>query len=211
MRLILPPLPYAADALEPYLSRRTLATHHGHHHSAHVSKARVLTQGTSLEGQELEKIVDIAATRNAALYNAGAQAWNHAFYWASMHPGGGGAATGAMAELVEASFGSQNSFNEQFMSLVNDFFGSGWIWLALDQDTLRLLATPNADSPMSQGLSPLLALDMWEHAYYLDYEHRRSDYAAAFLAHLADWNIANRRLQAATARANRRMAAGASR
>jgi Fe-Mn family superoxide dismutase len=206
MRLILPPLPYSVDALEPYISRRTLAAHHGHHHSAYVSKARVLTQGTSLEGQDVEKIIDSASSKNVPLYNAGAQVWNHAFYWASMRPGGGGAAQGAVAELVEHAFGSQSSFNEQFMTLANDVCGSGWVWLVLDQDTLRLMPTSNADNPLSQGVSPLLVLDLWEHAYYLDYEHRRSDYVAAFLAHLVDWNIANRRLQAAMARRSARVA-----
>jgi Fe-Mn family superoxide dismutase len=165
-----------------------------------VSKARVLTQGTSLEGQDVEKIIDGAYSRNVPLYNAGAQVWNHAFYWASMRPGGGGAAHGAIAALVEEAFGSQSSFDEQFSSLANDFFGSGWLWLVLDQDKLRLIATSNAENPLSQGLAPLLALDLWEHSYYLDYEHRRSDYIAAFLAHLIDWNSANRRLQASIAR-----------
>lgn len=195
MKLILPRLPYAADALEPYISRRTLAAHHGHHHSAYVSRARVLTQNTSLEGQDVEKIIEDTFARNAPLYNAAAQVWNHAFYWASMRPGAGGAAHGTVAALIEEAFGGQSAFNEQFISLAGALFGSGWLWLVRDQDTLRIVATSNADNPTSQGLSPLLALDLWEHSYYLDYEHRRSDYAAAFLAHLVDWNSVNRRLQ----------------
>jgi Fe-Mn family superoxide dismutase len=160
----------------------------------------MLTQNTSLEGQDVEKIIESAHSRNAPLYNAAAQVWNHAFYWASMRPGGGGAAHGTVAALIEEAFGSESAFNEQFTSLAGALFGSGWLWLVLDQDRLRIVATSNADNPTSQGFAPLLTLDLWEHSYYLDYEHRRLDYVAAFLSHLVDWNSVNRRLQTAMAR-----------
>lgn len=197
MSLTLPPLPYAIDALEPHISRRTLAAHHGHHHAAYVAKARALTQRTPLESAELDDLVIASASQDRRLFNAAAQAWNHAFYWQSMRPGGGGAAHGAIAECIEQSFGSQSTFNQQFVAAASDHFGSGWIWLVLDGGRLRILATDNADNPLVAGAAPLLTLDVWEHAYYLDYEHRRLDYIAAFLAHLIDWDFANRRLKAA--------------
>jgi superoxide dismutase, Fe-Mn family len=194
MALSLPPLPYAIDALEPYMSRRTLAAHHGHHHAAYVEKTRALTLRTPLESANVEDVVLASSSTDRRLFNASAQVWNHAFFWNCMRPGGGGPARGAIAERIERSFGSQGAFNRQFVTAATDHFGSGWVWLALDGNGLRILTTDNAETPWVKGPRPLLTLDVWEHAYYLDYEHRRLDYVATFLAHLIDWDAVNQRL-----------------
>ena len=203
MSITLPELPYALDALEPHLSRRTLAAHHGHHHAAYVAKARALIQGTLLESASLEDIVLSSAGSNIALFNAAAQAWNHALYWRSMIAGGGGEAHGQVAQLIEENFGSQRAFGQQFVAAAADQFGSGWVWLVLDGNRLRLTATSNAETPLVTTAATLLTIDVWEHAYYLDYQHRRLDYIAAFLGHLVDWNGANERLTRALSSAAR--------
>jgi superoxide dismutase, Fe-Mn family len=194
MSITLPPLPYALEALEPHLSRRTLAAHHGHHHAAYIAKTRALIQRTPLESAELEEVVRSSAQQNKALFNASAQAWNHAFLWQSMRPGGGGEARGAIAEAIEASFGSQRAFSQQFVTTAGDQFGSGWAWLVLENNRLQILATANADTPLNTTQVPLLTIDVWEHAYYLDYQHRRLDYIAAFLGHLINWDFASQNL-----------------
>ena len=194
MSITLPALPYALEALEPHLSRQTLAAHHGHHHAAYVAKTRALIQGTPLESASLEDIVLSSVGRNSALFNASAQAWNHAFYWRSMTPGGGGEAQGKVAQLIDDGFGSQQTFNQHFVAAASDQFGSGWVWLVLDGSRLRLTATSNAETPLVTKVVPLLTIDVWEHAYYLDYQHRRLDYIAAFLGHLVDWDFANQNL-----------------
>lgn len=193
MNITLPPLPYAVDALEPHISRRTLSAHHGNHHAAYVAKTRALIR-TPPESTSLEDVVRASATQNKALFNASAQAWNHAFLWQSMRPGGGGEARGAVAQAIEASFGSQRVFSQQFISAAGDQFGSGWAWLVLEDDRLQIVATPNAETPLTSAQRPLLTIDVWEHAYYLDYQHRRLDYIAAFLGHLINWDFANQNL-----------------
>jgi superoxide dismutase, Fe-Mn family len=200
MSLTLPPLPYALDALEPHISRRTLATHYGRHHAAYVEKTRTLLRRTGREDATYEEIVRSSAI-GSPLFNAAAQAWNHAFLWHSMCPGGGGAARGAIAPLIDASFGGHTAFFQQFVTVAGDQFGSGWTWLVLDGSRLRIVATPNAETPLVTSLVPLLAIDVWEHAYYLDYQHRRLDYIAAFLAHLVNWDFVNRNLGSAADRA----------
>lgn len=198
MSLEFPPLPYAPDALEPYISRRTLAAHHGYHHAAYVEKTRALVRGTSLESASLEAIVrSRTEPAGQALFNSAAQAWNHAFYWRSMRPGGGGDADGEVAQLIEDEFGSQRAFSQEFVTAAGDQFGSGWAWLVLDGNRLRITATPNAETPLTTTQVPLLTIDVWEHAYYLDYQHRRLDYIAAFLAHLVNWQFVNFNLRSA--------------
>lgn len=200
MKLSLPALPYALDALEPYLSRHTLATHHGRHHAAYVEKTRRLVQHTSLESASLEEIVRVSALRHdRSLFNAAAQAWNHAFFWKCMRPGGGGEAHGRIAELIEEGFGSQRAFGQEFVTVAGDHFASGWAWVVLDGDRLRITATANAETPLTTAESPLLTVDLWEHAYYLDYKQSRMDYIAAFLGHLVDWDFADRNLAIASA------------
>ena len=198
MSLTLPLLPYALNALEPHISRRTLAAHHGYHHAAYVERTRALIRRTALESASLEDIVRASATPTGrALFNAAAQAWNHAFYWQCMCPNGGGEARGAIAPLIEAGFGSQTAFNQEFVAAASNQFGSGWAWLVLDGKRLRITATSNAETPLITAKVPLLTIDVWEHAYYLDFQHRRLDYIAAFLAHLINWDFVNHNLAAA--------------
>lgn len=198
MSLTLPRLPYPIDALEPHLSRRTLGIHHGQHHAGYIEKARALVRRTPLESASLEEIVLASAQpTGSALFNAAAQAWNHAFYWRSMRPGGGGEARGVIAQLIEDGFGSQREFSQQFITAAGDQFGSGWAWLVLDGNRLRITATSNAETPLVTAQVPLLTIDVWEHSYYLDYQNRRLDYVAAFLAHLVDWEFANDNLSLA--------------
>ncbi|MEX2150884.1 MAG: superoxide dismutase [Steroidobacteraceae bacterium] len=192
MNVTLPALPYALDALEPFVSRRTLAAHHGKHHAAYVEKTRRLVRGTALETASLEQIVQVSAKQlDRSLFNAAAQAWNHAFFWKSMRPGGGGEARGRVAELIEERFGSQRAFGQEFVTVAGDQFGSGWAWLVLDDDRLQITATSNAETPLTTPQLPLLTIDLWEHAYYLDYQNRRLDYIVAFLGQLVDWEFAN--------------------
>jgi Fe-Mn family superoxide dismutase len=168
-----------------------LSAHHAHHHAAYVAKTRALIQHTPLESASLEDVMRSSAEHDKPLFNASAQAWNHEFYWRSMRPGGGGEARGAIAQLIEDSFGSQRAFSQQFVAVVGDQFGSGWAWLVLDDGRLRITATSNAHTPLITTQLPLLTIDVWEHAYYLDYEYRRLDYIAAFLGHLINWDFAN--------------------
>ena len=191
MSITLPPLPYALGALEPHISRHTLSAHHGHHHAAYIAKTRTLIQRTSLESASLEDIVRSSAEHDRTLFNASAQAWNHEFYWRSMRPGGGGEAHGAIAHLIEDSFGSQQAFSQQYVTIAGDQFGSGWAWLVLEDGRLRITATSNAQTSLITTQVSLLTIDVWEHAYYLDYEYRRLDYIAAFLGHLVNWEFAN--------------------
>jgi len=193
MSLTLPPLPYALDALEPHVSRRTLATHHGRHHAAYVEKTRALVQRTAIEGASLEEIV-LSSPIGSPLFNAAAQAWNHTFLWHSMCPGGGGAARGAIASLIDESFGGHTAFCQQFVTVAGDQFGSGWAWLVLDGARLRIVATPNAETPLVTNLMPLLTIDVWEHAYYLDYQNRRPDYVNAVIDKLLNWDFAAQNL-----------------
>jgi len=201
MSLSLPPLPYASAALEPHISRRTLAEHHGFHHAAYVERTRALIQRTPLESATLEEIVRASAPEGSALFRCALQAWNHAFYWNGMRPGGGGPASGAIAALIAASFGTQRAFNQQFVQVAGDQYGSVWLWLMLDGGQLRIITTADAGTPLTGSAVPLLALDLWEHAYYLDYQHRRLDYIAAFLAHLVNWDFVNAAVAAAVTRA----------
>ncbi len=190
--LDLPPLPYADDALEPHISARTMGFHHGKHHAGYVSKVNGAVAGTDLEGSTLEQIVRTAAgdPDRAALFNSAAQAWNHGFYWNSMKPGGGGRPEGRIAEMMDAAFGGYEGFREAFASAGASQFGSGWAWLVLDGDDLAVIKTANADTPITGGTIPLLTIDVWEHAYYLDYQNRRADHIGAWLDHLVNWDFA---------------------
>ena len=197
MILRLPALPYALDALEPHISRRTMVAHYTRHHAGYVDKTRALVQGTSLERATLGEIVKASAHGEPRLFNAAAQAWNHEFFWNSMQPDGGGEPHGLIADQIERTFGSQAAFKEQFITAAMELFGSGWVWLIQDEGKLRITTTGNAGTPMVDNKVPLLTLDVWEHSYYLDYEHQRLQYVTAFLAHLVDWEAANRRMRGA--------------
>lgn len=192
MTFTLPELPYAQDALEPHISANTLSFHHGKHHNAYVNKLNELIAGTDLEGKSLEDIIMIASKDEpkSGLFNNAAQVWNHTFYWNSMTPNGGGNPTGELADKINADFGSFEKFAEEFKNAGGSRFGSGWAWLVLDSSgKLKVTKTLNADLPMAHGETALLTMDVWEHAYYLDYQNRRPDYMGDFLGKLVNWDF----------------------
>jgi Fe-Mn family superoxide dismutase len=196
MPIKFPDLPYAKDALEPYISARTLEFHHGKHHKAYVDKANGMIEGTALVGKGLADIVQAAAADPAkkGLFNNAAQAWNHAFFWQCMKKGGGGKPTGKIADKINADFGSFEKFVEEFKNTGATLFGSGWAWLTLKDGKLNLVQGANADTPIVHGEKPLLVVDVWEHAYYLDYQNRRPDFLQAFIDHLINWDFVNANL-----------------
>jgi superoxide dismutase, Fe-Mn family len=202
MAIELPKLPYAPDALAPHVSKSTLEFHHGKHHKAYVDKTNELIANTDLAGRSLEEIVKAAAAKKdkVALFNNAAQAWNHNFLWHSMSPDGGGKPGGALAERMEKDLGGFPGFAEAFKKAATGQFGSGWAWLSLGDGKLEISATANADTPLVHGKTPLLTLDVWEHAYYLDYQNRRPDYVATFLEKLINWEFAASNLQKASQR-----------
>ncbi len=191
-----PGLPYAQAALEPYISARTLEFHHGKHHKAYVDNANKMLAGTDLAGKDLEAVIQAAAKDPAkkGLFNNAAQAWNHAFFWNCMKPGGGGPATGKVADRIKADFGSHEKFAEAFKNAGATQFGSGWAWLVAKGGKLEIVQTANAETPVAQGIKPLLVVDVWEHAYYLDYQNRRPDFLQAFIDHLINWDFVNANL-----------------
>ena len=188
----LPPLPYAQDALAPYISARTLEFHYGKHHQAYVTNTNNMVDKTDLASATLEEIIKRTAgnAEKMGLFNNAAQVWNHTFYWNSMKPAGGGAPSGKFAQEIQAAFGSIEAFRKELTTAAMTQFGSGWAWLVLDGASLRVVKTGNADTPIVHGQIPLITLDVWEHAYYLDYQNRRADYVTAFLDHLANWEFA---------------------
>ncbi len=194
MTITLPPLPYAQNALEPHITANTLSFHHGKHHKAYVDKTNELIAGTALAGKSLEEIIMASAKDKGPLFNNAAQVWNHTFYWNSMKPNGGGAPKGKLAQMIDRDFGSLDKFKEAFKQAGVTQFGSGWAWLVLDGDTLKVTKTPNADLPMAHGQKALLTMDVWEHAYYLDFQNRRPDYITTFLDKLVNWDFAEKNL-----------------
>jgi len=188
----LPPLPYPEDGLAPVISANTLRFHHGKHHLAYVTKVNELVSGTEFEGQTLERIIVAVSGQadRADLFNNAAQAWNHAFYWRSLRPNGGGKPPAELATLIDASFGGLEGFKQQFSAAAVKQFGSGWAWLVRDGNALKIVKTSNADLPLTKGLLPLLTVDVWEHAYYLDYQNRRADYVQAVTDKLLNWEFA---------------------
>lgn len=184
-----PPLPWAENALEPHISARTIGFHYGKHHAAYVKNTAAMVRGTSLEGKPLPEVVKAAMAMDGALYNNAAQAWNHAFYWQCLKPGGGGRPSGKLLRMIETSFGSFEACTDKLKKEAGRF-GSAWAWLVADRGALRAMSTPNADTPLAHGLTPVLTIDVWEHAYYLDYQNRRSDYVDAVLTHLVNWDFA---------------------
>lgn len=188
----LPALPYREDALEPVITRKTMEFHHGKHHKAYVDKTVELVKGTNLSGSSFLEIMKQTASApdKVALFNNAAQSWNHDFYWKSLTPGGGGKPEGELASLVEKSFGSYENFQKEFANAAMTQFGSGWAWLVLDGDRLTVVKTSNADNPILKGQKPVLTIDVWEHAYYLDYQNRRSDYVNAVIDKLLNWKFA---------------------
>jgi Fe-Mn family superoxide dismutase len=192
----LPPLPYAQDALAPVISAETLSFHHGKHHKAYVDNLQKLVAGTDLAEQPLEAIVKAVAGKpdKAGVFNNAAQIWNHTFFWNSLKPAGGGAPTGQVAKAIDAAFGSYDNFKKEFSNAAMTQFGSGWAWLVADKGQLKVVKTPNAETPLTTGQTALLTVDVWEHAYYLDYQNRRADFVAAVIDKLLNWEFANANL-----------------
>ena len=197
MSITLPSLPYAINALEPFISQSTLEFHHGKHHQAYVTNLNGLLEGSDLEGAGLEEIIRKTAgvAGKEGFFNNAAQVWNHTFYWHCMKPQGGGAPTGPIAQLIDRDFGDFATFKDAFKKAALTQFGSGWAWLVLQGDKLAITKTPNADLPMAHGQKALLTVDVWEHAYYLDYQNRRPDYVETFLASLVNWDFVNQNLK----------------
>lgn len=189
MAFTLPELPYAKDALAPHISAETLEFHHGKHHNAYVTNLNNLIPGTEFEGKSLE---DIIKTSSGGIFNNAAQIWNHTFYWHSLSPQGGGAPTGAVADAINKTWGSFDKFKEEFNKMAVGNFGSSWTWLVKKADgSLAIVNTSNAGTPITEkGVTPLITVDLWEHAYYIDFRNLRPKYLEAFWA-LANWNFAN--------------------
>jgi Fe-Mn family superoxide dismutase len=195
----LPALPYEYTALEPYISKSTLEFHHDKHHAAYVNNFNAAVKDTEWDSKPIEDVIKAIAgdASKAGVFNNAAQAWNHSFYWNSIKPGGGGAPTGALADKITADFGSFDAFVEEIKKAGATQFGSGWAWLVLDGGTLKITKTGNADNPLTAGQTPLLTIDVWEHAYYLDYQNRRPDYLSDFLSKLVNWDFVAANLAAA--------------
>jgi Fe-Mn family superoxide dismutase len=196
MAINLPNLPYAKEALAPYISANTLDFHYGKHHKAYVDNLNKLIEGTELAGKSLEEIIKIAVkdSSKTGIFNNAAQVWNHSFYWQCLKKGGGGAPAGAIAAKINAAWGSFDKFAEELKNAGMTQFGSGWAWLILEGGQLKITKTANADTPIAHGQKPLLTIDVWEHAYYLDYQNRRPDYLAAVIQNLINWDFVNSNL-----------------
>lgn len=188
----LPPLPYSENALEPVITAKTISFHYGKHHKGYVDNLNKFIAGTEYADLSLEKIITSTAGRpeKIAIFNNAAQIWNHTFYWNSMSPKGGGEPPAALKQRIEASFGSVDACKKELASAAVSQFGSGWAWLVLESGVLKVTRTANAEVPLTKGMKPLLTIDVWEHAYYLDYQNRRADYVNAVLDKLINWEFA---------------------
>jgi Fe-Mn family superoxide dismutase len=195
----LPALPFARDALAPHISANTIDFHYGKHHQAYVTNLNNLTKDTPLASQSLEDVIRSSAgdAAKVGIFNNAAQVWNHTFYWHCLKPGGGGTPTGDVAAAIDQAFGSFDKFKEEFKAACVSQFGSGWGWLVAEGGMLKVTKTGNADLPMVHGQTALLTCDVWEHAYYLDYQNRRPDYVQTFLDHLVNWDFVAQNLKAA--------------
>ncbi|MGD2132416.1 MAG: superoxide dismutase [Maricaulaceae bacterium] len=198
MAFELPPLPYNRDALAPHISENTLDFHYGKHHQTYVTNLNKLLDGKPEASQSLEDVIRGAAGSNPGVFNNAAQVWNHTFYWNSMKPGGGGAPQGDIADKINEDFGSYDAFKEAFAQAGATQFGSGWAWLVLKGGKLEVTKTPNAETPVTDSAAtPLLTMDVWEHAYYLDFQNARPKYIETFLDSLVNWDFANANLSGA--------------
>jgi Fe-Mn family superoxide dismutase len=192
MAFELPALPYAKDALEPHMSANTFDFHHGKHHNTYVVNLNGMIEGTDMASQSLEEIIKASAgdASKAGIFNNAAQVWNHTFFWNSMSPNGGGAPSGDLVAKIDAAFGGLDGFKEAFKNAGATQFGSGWAWLVAEGGELKITKTPNAETPLTTGATPLVCCDVWEHAYYLDYQNRRPDFLQVFLDNLINWDFA---------------------
>lgn len=196
----LPQLPYALDALAPHIDARTMEIHHQKHHAAYIAKVNDAIAGTDLESKSIEELVSnmaaVPADKQGAVRNNGGGHANHSLFWTIMSPAGGGVPSGELAAAIDAAFGSFDAFKEKFAAAAATRFGSGWAWLSVDAGKLIVESTPNQDSPLMEGRTPVLGLDVWEHAYYLNYQNRRPDYVSAFF-NVINWDEVSRRYAAA--------------
>ena len=196
MAFELPNLPYAHDALEPHIDARTMEIHHGKHHAGYTSKLNAAVEGTDLEGKDIETLLR-EHSDNGAVRNNGGGFWNHTLFWNSMSPSGGGAPEGALAEAIDRDFGSFENFKDEFSKAAATRFGSGWAWLCVNNGKLEVCSSANQDNPLMPGVGcgghPILGLDVWEHAYYLNYQNRRPDYINAFF-NVVDWDAVAARM-----------------
>lgn len=206
MSIELPDLPYAEDALEPHVSRETLRIHHGKHHRAYVDKLNALLSESAFAESTLEGVIELHARLGAtnkaaaAIFNNAAQAWNHAFYWQSLRPPGGRGPQGALGAQIASAFGGLPDFADAFKSAATSHFGGGWAWVVANRGALQIVTTANADTPIVHGLTPLLVIDVWEHAYYLDHHERRASYVGAVVDQLLNWEFAEANFDRAGAR-----------
>ena len=196
MAISLPSLPYDKDALSPFISANTLDFHYGKHHKAYVDNLNKLIEGTDLDKLSLEEIIKISSKDAAktGIFNNAAQSWNHAFYWQCLKAGGGAKPAGKIARMIDATWGSYEKFAEELKNAGTTQFGSGWAWLVLNGKDLKITKTANADTPLAHEQKPLLTIDVWEHAYYLDYQNRRPDYLTAVIQNLINWDFVNANL-----------------
>ena len=194
-----PPLGYAENALEPFISSKTIGFHYGKHHVTYITNYNNLVAGTALDNLSIEEVITQTATdpQKVGIFNNGAQAWNHSFYWNSLKPNGGGEPSGDLAAKITQDFGSFDKFKEELKSAAATQFGSGWAWLVLDNGILKVVKTGNAQTPATSGQKPILTIDIWEHAYYLDFQNRRPDYVASVIDNLLNWDFAAKNLHAA--------------
>lgn len=187
MAFELPPLPWASDALDPYISANLMGFHYGKHHQGYVTKLNAAVAGTPWADKSLEEVIK---SGDKQFFNNAAQIWNHTFFWNSMRPKGGGEPTGKLMDKIGETFGGYDKFKEEFSAKAGSLFGSGWTWLAKSGDKLEIIQTQNADTPITEGKTPLITIDVWEHAYYLDYQNRRPDFIKAFMDNLVNWDFA---------------------
>ena len=190
--LSLPSLPYGENALEPVISAKTISFHYGKHHKGYVDNLNKLIAGTEFQGMSLEKIISATSGKpdRVSIFNNAAQVWNHNFYWRSLRPGGGGDPPVALMQMIKSSFGSLDACRKELANAATTQFGSGWAWLVLESNKVKVVKTGNADNPMTRGMKPLVTIDVWEHAYYLDYQNRRADYVNAVIEKLINWEFA---------------------
>jgi superoxide dismutase, Fe-Mn family len=196
MAFELPPLPYPKNALAPHMSEQTFDFHYGRHHQAYVTNLNNLIKDSPLASQSLEELIkgSYKDTTKTGVFNNAAQVWNHTFFWNSMKPHGGAGPSGNLASAITRDCGGLDKFKEQFKATAVGQFGSGWAWLVADKGALKIVGTPNAVTPLAEGQTALLTCDVWEHAYYLDYQNRRPDFVQAFLDHLVNWDFAAQNL-----------------
>jgi len=199
----LPQLPYAENALAPHISAQTMNFHYNKHHAGYVKKLNELVADTPMADMTLEEIImethGSKVAENKKIFNNAAQSWNHTFFWSSMTPEGGGDAKGDVAELIKEAFGDADGFTDAFTAAAEAHFGSGWVWLTEADGTLEILTTANAELPMTSGKTAVLVCDIWEHAYYLDYQNRKPDFVKTYLSNLINWDFVNTNLRSLTA------------